>query len=45
MSDLTGLLRQGFIVISAGGERVECEVKLIFPAEFKARSARPDVLW
>ena len=37
MGDLAGLLWQGFIVVGAGGERVECEVKLVFPAEFEAR--------
>lgn len=37
MGDFAGLLRQGFIVISAGSERVEREVKLVFPAEFEAR--------
>ncbi|MNC65342.1 hypothetical protein D3C75_1156190 [compost metagenome] len=36
MRDFAGLLRQRFVVIRAGSERVECEVKLIFPAEFKA---------
>lgn len=37
MGNLAGLLWQGFIVIGAGGEWVECEVKLVFPAEFEAR--------
>lgn len=36
MGHFAGLLRQGFVVIGAGGKRVEREVKLIFPAEFKA---------
>jgi hypothetical protein len=37
VGDFAGLLRQGFIVIGAGGERVEREVELVFPAEFKPR--------
>lgn len=37
MGDLTGFLWQGFIVVGTGGERVEREVKLVFPAEFEAR--------
>lgn len=37
MGDLAGLLRQGFIVVGAGSEWVEREVKLVFPAEFEAR--------
>ena len=37
MGDLAGLLWQCFIVVGAGGERVEREVKLVFPAEFETR--------
>ncbi|KLU20197.1 hypothetical protein EOS_42700 [Caballeronia mineralivorans PML1(12)] len=29
-------MRQGFIVISAGGKRVEGQIKLVFPAKFEA---------
>ncbi len=36
MGDFTGLLRQGFIVISAGSKRVEGQIKLVFPAKFEA---------
>ncbi|MNB87228.1 hypothetical protein D3C75_342040 [compost metagenome] len=37
MRHFAGLLRQGFVVIGAGGERIERQVKLVFPAEFEAR--------
>lgn len=37
MGDFAGLLWQGFIVVGAGCERIEREVKLVFPAEFEAR--------
>lgn len=37
MSNFARFLRQGFVVIGAGGERIEGQVKLVFPAEFKAR--------
>lgn len=36
MGDFAGLLRQGFIVISAGGKRIESQIKLVFPAKFEA---------
>lgn len=35
MSDLAGLLRQGFVVIGARGGRIERQIELIFPAEFE----------
>lgn len=37
MGDFAGLLRQGFVVVSASGERVERQVELVFPAELEAR--------
>lgn len=37
MRHFAGFLWQGFVVPGAGGERVERQVKLIFPAEFKTR--------
>ncbi|MNS46337.1 hypothetical protein D3C72_788310 [compost metagenome] len=36
MRHFAGLLRQGFIVVGARGERVERQIELVFPAEFKA---------
>src|SRR5262245_20915059 len=37
---LSPFLRQGLIVELTGGEWIEAEVKLILPAEFKARLAQ-----
>ena len=36
MGDFTGLLRQGFIVVSASGKWVESQIKLVFPTKFEA---------
>ena len=30
------VLGEGFVVIEAGGDRIEAEVELVFPAEFEA---------
>ena len=40
MSGLRAFLREGFVVELARGDGVEAEVKLVFPAEFKARLAQ-----
>ena len=37
MRDLARVLRQGFVVKLAGGDRIEAEVELVFPTEFEAR--------
>lgn len=37
MRHFAGLLGQGFVVVGAGGKRVERQIKLVFPAELKAR--------
>lgn len=37
MRDFARFLRQGFVVVGAGGERIQRQVELVFPAEFKAR--------
>lgn len=37
MCHLARFLWQGFVVVGAGGEGVQRQVELIFPAEFKAR--------
>ena len=36
MGHFAGFLRQGFVVIGPRGMRIECQIKLIFPAELEA---------
>ncbi|VDZ75443.1 Uncharacterised protein [Atlantibacter hermannii] len=37
MRHLAGFLRQRFVVIRTGSERIERQIELVFPAEFEAR--------